>query len=289
MAVRAFSGANNVGIDVAPGALANHDGGPTTLLFIVKPTAVSNQGLINARESGSRKWSMNNFSDGLIYYENVGAGFCSSNTVGWNATDGWRLLGVTKANGSAVARWHGYKFSIGAASWVHVNTSSGSVGDASLSTGIDAIGLGYLDNDEVLNGRLAVAGAWKSVLTDLDIEGLTASLADWVDLSPDALWPFNQASTSDPVLDITGGGADQVAINGTSVVTGDDPPGFDFSLTADVTATDANHEAVTLGESPIVTVDIQGPVPLIPSIFVNIKPANLAVEVPIYQTAVNLR
>jgi hypothetical protein len=43
------------------------------------------------------------------------------------------------------------------------------------------------------------------------------------------MWPLNQTSVSDPVLDLVGN-ADQTAITGTSVLLGNDPPGFDFSL-----------------------------------------------------------
>jgi hypothetical protein len=42
------------------------------------------------------------------------------------------------------------------------------------------------------------------------------------------VWAFNQALVSDPILDVTSGGGDQLAISGTSIST--DPPGFNYLL-----------------------------------------------------------
>lgn len=85
---------------------------------------------------------------------------------------------------------------------------------------------------------MAVRGAWVNDLpwsadasgdTALTGAGLETSLQKWVDASADALWPYNQASTGTPVDDIVGA-ADQSSLTGTTVITGDDPPGFSFSL-----------------------------------------------------------
>jgi hypothetical protein len=231
--VRGFNGGLGVGVNVSAGALATNDGGPITLAFLWKPAALSNQGLVNARESGALKWAINPFSDGLLYYS--ASGFASSNTIGWGAASGWLLTAITKASGSATPRWHQYSYT--STTWTHVNATN-NVSDSTISVAIDNIGLGYLDNDEVLNGNLAVIGAWNAVLSDGDLETMPCALSAWVDLTPAALWPFNQASTSDPVLDVTGNGADQTSITGTSVVNGDDPPCFSFSLTSDVVVVD---------------------------------------------------
>src|SRR5690606_14553713 len=58
--------------------------------------------------------------------------------------------------------------------------------------------------------------------------GLEESLQAWFDAEPDALWAFNQESVTDPVNDLTGNGADQIARTVTAVITGEDPPGFDW-------------------------------------------------------------
>src|SRR5690606_12886956 len=50
-----------------------------------------------------------------------------------------------------------------------------------------------------------------------------SSLAEWMATTPLGLWLFDQQSTEDSVSDLTGQGADQTAISGTSV-TEDDPP-----------------------------------------------------------------
>jgi hypothetical protein len=113
---------------------------------------------------------------------------------------------------------------------------------------LNEIQVGKSDSEK-LDGRLAVIGIWQSVLTNTQIEGLTSALSAWKDLGPTALWAFNQASTTTPVTDLTGGGADQTAITGTTAVTGDDPPGFDFTL--GITGT----LAITL---PALTMDLDG-------------------------------
>jgi hypothetical protein len=84
-------------------------------------------------------------------------------------------------------------------------------------------------------GRLAATGVWKNAVpwaTDAAVEaaGLHTSLNNWKAATPTALWGWNQASTATAVTDLMGGGANQVSITGTSVVTGDDPPGFSFAI-----------------------------------------------------------
>ncbi|MFW6041830.1 MAG: tail fiber domain-containing protein, partial [Guyparkeria sp.] len=66
--------------------------------------------------------------------------------------------------------------------------------------------------------------------TAIEQAGLGDSLANWDAEDPDAGWRFNQQSTSETVDDWTGNGADQISITGTTVVTDDAPPDFDFSL-----------------------------------------------------------
>src|SRR5690606_29629507 len=82
-------------------------------------------------------------------------------------------------------------------------------------------------------GLIAVQAVWANRVpfaNDAAVEaaGLEESLQAWFDAEPDALWAFNQESVTDPVNDLTGNGADQIARTGTAVVTGDDPPGFDW-------------------------------------------------------------
>jgi hypothetical protein len=118
------------------------------------------------------------------------------------------------AGGTAIADWT----SPGASGTVRFNNASSS---------------------DWFNGKVAVRAAWSNLLPyaadtggDAAIEaaGLEDTLQAWVDVAPSALCPFNQDAVTTPVEDITGGGGDETSRTGTAVVTGDDPPGFDFTL-----------------------------------------------------------
>jgi hypothetical protein len=73
-----------------------------------------------------------------------------------------------------------------------------------------------------------------SALTDLQIEALATNLktSDWANhaVTPLARWKLNQASTGTAVEDLIGS-ADQLALTGTDLVVGDDPPGWTFDGT----------------------------------------------------------
>jgi hypothetical protein len=211
------------GIDdrlVVDAGAVTSDGGPMTLLFLWRPLSSHAGGIIRAFDSGGGIWNVNPFSDGNVYFGVDGQGFTS---MTYSTAQNWVLGGFSKANGSATARGHRYVYDT--ATWTHTNL--GVVGDDTITGTMQEIVLGEFTSGQSLHGRLAVVGVWQTVLSDGQIEGLISSLADWSDLSPTALWAFNQASTSDPVLDLTGGGADQTAITGTTV-SADEPAGFTY-------------------------------------------------------------
>lgn len=81
---------------------------------------------------------------------------------------------------------------------------------------------------------IACAAVWDGVaLSNGQIDALQVSKSTQAiyDLGPTALWDFNQTSVGTAVIDLTGGGADQISTAGTSIVNGDDPPGWIFGLT----------------------------------------------------------
>lgn len=221
MAVRSFNGSSDY-IGCSIGALSGWDGGPATIAVWVKPASTKDQGVINgwAFSQNSAEWHVYLGGDGRFY-----TGLSDSGYAGPYLTGEWFLLVMTKGNGSATPRWHIYRPAT--TSWTHANSSSTAGDGATNSTTVD-IGRAWGD---FYGGLIAVAATWKSnVGNDAAIEalGLETSLAGWEAASPDALWPLNQESTATPVEDITGGGADQTSITGTTVVTTDDPPGFSF-------------------------------------------------------------
>jgi hypothetical protein len=203
-------------ITLAAGALTNSTRAGT-LIILVKRASVFNQNMaiVSGRASTTVTWDLHvdagtPFGDG-----DFGTGG-SSITL-----DNWTVIAVTKTSGTTSYRYHVAE--VGGA-WTH-NDSGFNLADG--AGGTDSIEIGTGDEASP-NVDIAAAAKWATdVLSDAEIEALgTTDMADWMAGAPDGAWQFNQASTSDDVLDLTGGGADQTAISGTTVVT--DPVGWTY-------------------------------------------------------------
>jgi hypothetical protein len=208
-------------ITMSAGAASGIDGGPVTLALLWKADSVTDAGLITGRNgSAANVVDVNPFSgDGLNYF--AAGGFTS--TSAW--TSGvWYLSAWTKANGSAAVRSHTYNYTT--TTWIHAN--HGSVSDSVNGPVVDWR-IGMIAGSDRLDGKIAAAGVWGSVLADLALEGMTATLASWLAQSPLALWGLNQGSVATNVVDLTGGGADQIDISGTNV-SADEPAPWSYSL-----------------------------------------------------------
>jgi hypothetical protein len=82
--------------------------------------------------------------------------------------------------------------------------------------------LGETDTD-FFGGDIAAAGMWGRVLSDAEVELLTFTLIGWHAAVPTALWHLDQSATTQGVSDLTGGGANQSALTGTTVSTNSVP------------------------------------------------------------------
>ena len=136
----------------------------------------------------------------------------------FTAAEGWALICVTKAAGTATARTHKYVYSTN--TWTHANTP-GTLGD-STPTSNSLIGTGG-GTAAPWNGDIAVASAWAAAFTDAQVESLPFSLPAWFQVSPNGLWVLDQSATGMLVNDLTGNGANQSAITGTTVGTSNVP------------------------------------------------------------------
>src|SRR5215211_7491725 len=242
MTVREFDGVDDV-IEAGVGALPG-GGSALTVLCVWKPLAVEAGALVRVQASGGTAYAINQFSDSNVYFSNSNFDFGS---IPYTAADGWMITGFSKAGGSAAAKAHKYVFATG--TWTHpsVGTLSGPAATP------DLVRFGVFTAGQFGAIRLAAVAVWGAALADATIETLGMALPDWLALSPApaALWPFTQASTSTPVQDATGGGADQSAITGTTVVADDDPPGFDLSLTANAAVLTGTLPALLAGLAQI--------------------------------------
>jgi hypothetical protein len=150
----------------------------------------------------------------------------------------WYLCVVRKATGAGVTpRFSVYNF--GTSAWTHGD------GNAAINDFV-APGAGGTHQfayqggaASIFAGRVAARAHWSNVLpwtsdaagdSAIEAAGLHTAAANWAANNPSVFHLFDQASNSDPVLDLSSGGTgDQVSIVGTTVITGDDPPGFVFS------------------------------------------------------------
>jgi hypothetical protein len=217
-------------ITCSPGAIASVDGGPATVVALWQPGSVhTGQVLVAANAGGYETFGMLAVNDGHLY-ATVGGSFSELGTY----TAAWRIDAWTKAAGSAAVRHHATVW--GSGSWSH--TDHAAMGDTStvpITTVHIGLGLGGI---YPYDGDLAALAVSDQVWSDGDIETLTGGLAAWLALCQGtnaALWAFGQATVAEPLTDVTGGGADQVTISGTSVVA--DPPDWSYALIESAEAT----------------------------------------------------
>jgi hypothetical protein len=130
-------------------------------------------------------------------------------------TDGWVLLAGGKAAGTSTPRLHKYVYSTNA--WSHVNAGSTLADQSSVSGGTVRFGE-WQDTDDFA-GDLAVAAVWNRLLTDAELELLPFTLQAWYASAPSGLWLFDQSAVTQPIADLTGGGANESARTQTTVST----------------------------------------------------------------------
>lgn len=136
----------------------------------------------------------------------------SFGTVALTADEGWALIAVTKASGSAVPRFHKCVLSTGV--WTHADATTGAIADwtAWASAWLGTSGDGF----DFLNGQMAFAAFFGgNALSDASLETFT-SISQIARANPTALWPLNQPTVATAVQDVIGA-ADQVAVTGTTV------------------------------------------------------------------------
>lgn len=237
MAVRQFTASSSDNLRTAIGALDSMTHG--AFVAILKRSSFSALSTIislnDSSDNVEAQLFFNDDSDSIALYNGDvlrGSGaFVEAN---------WYLIVVRTGSGDVNARGSAYNFNDDA--WTHGDL--GSLGDWTAPTGGDT-DMSFNGTGEFFDGLMAARAVWSNSLgpnddwtadtsgdSAIEAAGLETAYANWIDASPDAAWRFNQDSTGTAVVDDTGSGADQASITGTTVVNGDDPPGFDFSLSA---------------------------------------------------------
>lgn len=244
---RHFTASSSEYVQFSAGSLATSDGGPSTIAVLWRPTTVHSGWLFHVANAGDATLlSLNPYSDGRLWHT-VGGTFHS--TMAYTAGDGWRLDIWTKPNGTGQVRGHSALMSGGG--WSHADY--GDSGDAPAVAPATKVLVGrHFTDSAALNADIAAIAIVQSNWSDAAIEAgnLTTGLSAWETLigaDPAVMWAFNQADVADPVLDLTGGGADQTWRWGTTVAA--DPPGFSYLL---------GTAAVLDGQLPAVSGSISG-------------------------------
>ncbi|HET7443274.1 MAG TPA: hypothetical protein VFJ57_01305 [Solirubrobacterales bacterium] len=136
-------------------------------------------------------------------------------------TGEWLLVAISKPSGSSAASYHYYRFAT--TTWAHeTDTTPWTAAYGGVPAEIQ---LGRWNGGEQFNGRYAAAAVYGSALSQGAVEALVtaSSIEDWLAGTPLALWTFHQASVEEGVADLTGNGADQISIEGTTVAE-EEPP-----------------------------------------------------------------
>lgn len=233
MAIREFNGSSDyIQMNVGGLNIANFAQGNYTWVGVAKPVNVTQVGkAIGSLDIGTSNWltslqqSNNNIGIADDVNEYVGGGAL---------TAVWSVVASTKATGTTSVGFH--MKPLGSGSWTHGNTgatTTAGVAGTPNRIEIGAARAGAFSSN--WGGRLAVLAVFNKVLSDLEIEGIeTAKTTQSIyNLTPLALWDLNQASTGTAVTDLIGTSS-QNTLNGTTVVTGDDPTGWTFGVSSGV-------------------------------------------------------
>ena len=168
--------------------------------------------------------SANPFSDGFVWFANSGF----QQTQGY-ADEEWQTLVWTRPVGaSTMLRSHRLILSTGV--WTHVD--EGNITNFGGTTSYVQLGRldRVVDGAEPLYGDMAAFAMYDFDMNDAAVEAaLTDGLQGWLDASP-VFMPDLTVDELAQSTDLTGNGADQLSIVGTTAIEGEDPPNFDLSL-----------------------------------------------------------
>lgn len=143
--------------------------------------------------------------------------------------NGWHCLVYKKATGTVTGRFGKYQYSND--TWTFEDATDGT--QANWATGLGAgskVTLGAFNTGgpgNFFSGDIAIAAFWGgTALTDDQCRMLPHDLMAWFQVQPTGLWLLDQSVTTDAVADMTGGGANQSSLTGTTVATSSAPFGY---------------------------------------------------------------
>lgn len=222
MAIRAFSSstADRIVLGSTGAELVN---GGYSVVAVVKPVA-DGAALIGLRTGGSLVGSLADPGSARLSLDTASTSVRA--TAGMTTGD-WQILAFSKPAGLSVVTFH--RSVVGSGTWTHA-ASTDTQDD--LAGTIDEVILGaYAPNGGSQDMRAAVFALFPEALANADVEAIGTVLTSQFlyDLGAVNLWNLNQASTATAVTDLIAD-SDQTTLIGTTVVTGDDPAGWNFTV-----------------------------------------------------------
>lgn len=215
---RFFNGGTAADLITCARGNASANQGSMSFAALVKPTSSGFTGwMARGMASSTPVWALLTDAGKLFVEGDFGSG------AGAFTTDWW-WFGFSRAAG--VPRFHLKNYTLNTA-WSHID---GTYNPGNGSGPITSILVGGNGNvGQTFRGSIAVEANWTSSLADAAFEAAcTSAAADTLAASPSWMIRLNQASIATAVTDDTGGGGNQTAISGTSVVA--DPPGYNYTL-----------------------------------------------------------
>jgi hypothetical protein len=215
---RTFASASSERITLGLGNLS-FAFGPGTMAAIVRP--ISNTGstqmvfYVGGAALSSYGMGLDGSMQGQLILNNTFAAAAPALALGE-----WYLIATAKASGTVAVRVHVYRYSTNV--WTHTDATT--LANSAIPTTGAYLGIRGSGPDLPYNGDIAVAGVWDGVHSDSQIESFPFDLAAWyAPAQPRGLWVLDQSAVAMSVPDLSGGGANQSAITGTSVSTSSVP------------------------------------------------------------------
>ncbi|MET7395617.1 hypothetical protein ABZS66_19215 [Dactylosporangium sp. NPDC005572] len=223
---RRFNGSSDFLLMNIGSVLGTLDGGPRTFAYIARLFDQTDGAVIHTRIGSSTAnndqcWWVEHAGNAWNYGTRVAARDIGDAPIGDLA-----VFVVRKADGgSAFPR--GRVINLDASSAVTDVTAGTSLPDNDAPGVTGQLRIGQWPASEFLNADLFCLATWNRELSDAETLDLDpaggATWADWLDAGGlgsglVGAWPFNQATSTDPVPDDSGNGATSSAITGTTIV-----------------------------------------------------------------------
>lgn len=232
---RKFTAASSEMITTAPGDFGTAIGA-FSYAFVLRVTDLSGTRQIFRTAAGAT-----GVVSALVTTSGTVTVFTSSSTSSTSAAsltvNKWYVVAGSKAAGVGLIRHALFDYSTG--TWTHQSPTSAA--DAGTTPTSITIGRHATSTAQAWDGDIVVGALWRRALGVADFERLPYSLQAWMAAAPSAAWLLDQQSVAQPLLDWTGGGANQTAITGTAV-SAESVPWFSYGhpiIVASRTAGDA--------------------------------------------------